>query len=385
MTEQKKLRVGIVSANWGALAHLPAWRELHDDIEVTGICTSREETARAAAAQFDVPRPFWSFEEMCNDPDIDIIDAGTTPLLREKIVTAALRGGKHVVNQLPFASTAEAAEQLVALQRQQGVAGIAAASIMGLPHLALMKEMIEEGYVGDIYQVNCSWQLALFVDIFPGFSYTWFRKAGLGVSVARNFGSHMLHAMRHLGGPIASVIANIDTKLPSWDVPGEGVVPVETEDTCHALLKFANGASGTLATSWTAADSPGYNLEVLGSKGRLTLTALRYPDLTSAQLYASKGTPTMTPSGAVVDVPERLLCLGQRRIQQPPLDAAIGGQHISITRLFDSFVTGIRTGTTPLPDFERALEVQHLVESLYLSNSLGRWVDVEAGGQAREA
>lgn len=382
MKKQEKLRVGIVSANWGAMAHLPAWRELHEDVEVVAICTSRQATAEAAAAKFEVPRPFWSYEAMCADPHIDIIDAGTTPVLREKIVTAALKSGKHVLNQLPFATSGAAAAELVELQQSQGVVGAAAASIMGLPHLALMKEMIDDDYVGEIYQVNCSWQLALYLEIIPGFSYSWFRKSGLGVSVARNFGSHMLHAIRHIAGPIISVVANLDTKLKYWNVPGEGVMPVETEDTCHALLKFANGASGSLVTSWTAADSPGFTLEVLGSKGCLKLSALRYPDMTSAELYASKGMPTMSPSGDLVEVPARLLSIGDRLISQPPPDAAIGGQHLSLTRIFDGFVQAIRTGSEPLPGFARAMEVQHLVDALYQSNATGAWVNVSKDGKA---
>ena len=54
----KTLRVGIISANWGAMAHLPAWRGV-PGVEVTAICTSRRETAEAAAARFGVARPFW--------------------------------------------------------------------------------------------------------------------------------------------------------------------------------------------------------------------------------------------------------------------------------------------------------------------------------------
>ena len=100
----KPLKVGIVSANWGAIAHLPAWR-LVDGVEVSAICTSRRETAETAAGQFGVERPFWDYEALCADPDIDIIDAGSNPILREKIVTKALKAGKHVVNQVPFAPT----------------------------------------------------------------------------------------------------------------------------------------------------------------------------------------------------------------------------------------------------------------------------------------
>ena len=72
------LRVGIVSAAWGGFAHLPAWRAI-PGVEVTAICTSRQETAEAAAARLGVARPFWDAEAMCADPDIDIVDCGTRP------------------------------------------------------------------------------------------------------------------------------------------------------------------------------------------------------------------------------------------------------------------------------------------------------------------
>src|SRR3546814_3701177 len=83
------LRVGIISAAWGARAHLPAWRSL-DGIEVTAICTSRPETAAKAAADFDVARAFHDFRAMAADPEIDIVDCGTRPPLRHAMVMAAL-------------------------------------------------------------------------------------------------------------------------------------------------------------------------------------------------------------------------------------------------------------------------------------------------------
>lgn len=85
-----KLRVGIISANWGAVAHLPAWRAL-PDVEVVGICTSRQETAEAAAEKFGIERPFWDAEAMAADPDIDIVDCGTRPNIRHSMVKA-IRG-----------------------------------------------------------------------------------------------------------------------------------------------------------------------------------------------------------------------------------------------------------------------------------------------------
>lgn len=371
------LKVGIVSANWGAVAHLPAWRLL-PGVEVTAICTSRQETAEVAAAQFGVARPFWSYEAMAADPDIDIIDAGTNPVLREKIVAAALNGGKHVVNQMPFASSHAAAAGLEALRREKGVQGGAAASIVGLPHLALMKEMIDAGEIGEVYQAHCSWQMSFFLEIMPGFPYTWFGKAGLGVSVTRNNGSHMLHALRHLFGPIRSVSARIETQLKTWDVPGQGPTPVETDDTAHALLDFANGAMGTFATSWTAADSPGFSLEAIGTRGRLHLTALRYPSIDTARLYAGGNSMTLVPTGAEVPVPDRLMSVGGMPVEPDPGDLYNGGQRISLARLFETFVTAIRNGGEPLPSFARAAEAQGLIEALYASHDRKAWVPTPA-------
>ena len=57
-----------------------------------------------------------AYAQMCADPDVDLIDAGTSPVLREKIVTAALKHSKHVVNQMPFAPSAASARRLYDLQ-----------------------------------------------------------------------------------------------------------------------------------------------------------------------------------------------------------------------------------------------------------------------------
>src|SRR3546814_9655279 len=102
-----------------SFAHLPGWRAV-PGVEVVGICTSRRETAEAAAARCHVERPFWDAEAMAADPDIDIIDCGTRPNIRHAMVLAALRNGKHVYNGIPFAADLEQARQLRDAWRASG-------------------------------------------------------------------------------------------------------------------------------------------------------------------------------------------------------------------------------------------------------------------------
>src|SRR4029453_14215304 len=88
--EAMTLRVGIISANWGAFAHLPAWRSL-PDVEVTSICTSTPEPPEAARAGLGIPQPFWDAQAMIRSGEIDIVDCGTRPSVRHPMVLAALQ------------------------------------------------------------------------------------------------------------------------------------------------------------------------------------------------------------------------------------------------------------------------------------------------------
>ena len=272
-------------------------------------------------------------------------------------------------------TSAAAAGRLIDLQTASRSTGIVAASVLGLPHLALMKDIVDAGEIGEIFQIHCSWQLSFFLKIMPGFPYLWFGKRGQGVSVTRNHGSHMLHALRHIAGPIDAVCSNIDTRLKQWELPGGAIQVPETDDCCHSMLRFASGAMGTLATSWVAADSPGFHLDVLGSKGRIRLEAVGYPSVSSASIYLGKADLSMVPSGAVITVPDTYFTVGGSRLQTTSADDFNGGQRISIARLFERFVAAIDSGAEPLGSFSRAAEVQEVVEALYASQQENRWID----------
>lgn len=97
-----KLKVCIVSANWGMRAHLPAWQAT-GEAEVRAVCTSRRETAEAAAGKYGVAKPYGNAIAMCADPDLDVIGIDTKPDLRAPMVLAALRNGKHVFASANFA------------------------------------------------------------------------------------------------------------------------------------------------------------------------------------------------------------------------------------------------------------------------------------------
>ena len=95
------LRVGLVGANWGA-SHAAAWRMV-PGVQLAAVCTSKRETAEAAAQTLAADAAYWDAERMIAEADIDIVDVTTRPSVRVPIIQTALRAGKNVIQPMPFA------------------------------------------------------------------------------------------------------------------------------------------------------------------------------------------------------------------------------------------------------------------------------------------
>src|SRR5690349_25066857 len=76
MATNRKIRVGIVGANpsrgFASIAHIPALQELAD-FEISAVCTTRQDSAEAAAEHYGVPLAFCDAEKLAQHPDVDLV------------------------------------------------------------------------------------------------------------------------------------------------------------------------------------------------------------------------------------------------------------------------------------------------------------------------
>lgn len=366
----KQLKVGIISANWGAFAHLPGWRAV-PGVEVVGICTSRRETAEAAAARFDVERPFWDAEAMAADPDIDIIDCGTRPNIRHAMVLAALRNGKHVYNGIPFAADLDQARQLRDAWRASGKVAVVDAFSQWLPAHRAAKEMIDADFLGTPFAGTCMFNLGLFNQLSPQFPYNWFWQGGLGVSALRNLGSHALHMLWHLFGPVDELVAIDRQLLSEWRFPDGDVIKPETNDFANLLLRFASGMTMQLQVSWNATLTPGWTLEAFGSKGRSVARAPSFPTSRDTTLHA--GALGGAPFGPVT-IAERLLKTPEVALDSESEPNASHPMALSMQRMVEAIRGSSESAS---PDFEQAWQVERVLEAARRSASERRWVKLD--------
>jgi predicted dehydrogenase len=364
------LKVGIISANWGAFAHLPAWRSV-PGIEVAGICTSRQQTAEAAAERFGIAHPYWDASAMAADPNIDIVDAGTRPTLREGMVIEALERGKHVYAGIPQVTGIDGARALHEAWQKSGVVAIVDAYSEWLPAHRLAKEMLDDEYLGHPFGGTCIFNMSLFNQLQPDFPYNWFAEAGQGVSAVRNLGSHALHTLVHLFGDVEEVVARDAQLFDEWrSVDGGTVIKAHTNDFASMLLRFGSGLTLQVQISWNAPLGQGWYLDVFGSRGRFVVQGAQFPTPRGTTLHAGR----LGEAGLnEIAIPDRLFRDPAIALDaDTPVPPAFG-----MALAMRSMVDEIEGRGTARPSFAQAWQVERVQEAIRRSSAERRWVRVD--------
>lgn len=370
----KKLRVGIIGAHWGTATHLPAWRSI-DGVDVTAICTSRQETADRAAAEHHIAKAYGSYEAMAKDPDIDIIDVGTRPNIRYDMLVKSIEGGKHIYSGIPFTDSLDHARHVCSLQKEHGVCGVVDAYTEWMPAVQYMKSLLEQGYIGDLWGFSGFFHMQMFNEGVVNIpEYAWFWEKRTGTSVLRNLGSHMMNLLTFLFGEMAEVLADLRCALPQWHMPDGTVHQVETHDHASLLLRLKNGVAGPVDLSWSSSNGKGFRLAVHGSKGRLELCAPSFPTPESLKLYGTQDTGFPGSNDGLLDIPENFDAEFGIAIK---ISKSEMGPIFPMALAMQSLVKQIKGDSTPAaPGFPQACHVQEVIQAAEVSAETKRWCQV---------
>jgi predicted dehydrogenase len=144
---------------------------------------------------------------------------------------------------------------------------------------------------------------------------------------------------------------------------------VEVDDEARALLRFANGATGSLEASWVATGRK-MNLafEITGSRGTIILDHERLNELklyTTGQPRGREGFKTILagPDHAYY----REFC--------PAPGHQLGFNDIKTIEV-RALVAALAGGDRFMPDFREAYEIQRVVDAVVASSRQNRWVEI---------
>ena len=148
-------RIGILGTGGIVDAHLDAYRIA--GWSVAALWNRTRETAEAkAAVYFPDAKVADDWRAVVENPEIDVIDATLHPEHRVPMVEAALKAGKHVLSQKPFAEDLATAERLVGLARENGVKLAVNQNGRWAPHFAWMRAAVAAGLIGEVLTAHLS-------------------------------------------------------------------------------------------------------------------------------------------------------------------------------------------------------------------------------------
>jgi predicted dehydrogenase len=127
--------------------------QLLADHRVVAVGSRHQQTAADFAARFEAPHAHGSYDELCADPDVDVIYVATPHPFHARHALLALRAGKHVLVEKPFAINAVEAADVIATAREQRLFCMEAMWTRFSPHMRKIRELLDSGVLGELRTV----------------------------------------------------------------------------------------------------------------------------------------------------------------------------------------------------------------------------------------
>lgn len=380
----QQIRVGLVGYKFMGKAHsnaylkVPKFFDLEAEVVMRALCGRDKEGVARFADRFGWESYETSWESLVARDDIDLIDIAAPGYVHHDIAVAAARAGKHVFCEKPLAVTLADAQEMLDAVRQAGVKHMVNFNYRRVPALALARQMIEAGEIGEIRHFRGTYLQDWIND--PHFAMNWrLRKEVAGSGAHGDLNAHLIDLARFLVGEIGEVVGMNKTFIKqrpaegSSDglkaVAGEGTEEVTVDDCTLFLARFAQGAVGTFEATRLAPGRKNYNrIEINGSLGSL---AFCFEEMNVLEFYSVRD-----PAGRQ----------GFRRILATedvhpyvaawwPPGHVLGYEHTFVNSVYD-LMQAIAKDTPIAPDFRDGAQATAVLETVDRSIEEKTWLNV---------
>jgi predicted dehydrogenase len=368
----------VAGTGFVAAIHVDALRRL--GVDVLGVTGSTPERAAEAC----LGNVYGSLDELLADDRVDVVHVTTPNHLHHPQVKQALAAGKHVVCEKPLALTSAESRELLELAETAGVVHCTNFMARFYPLAQQARALVRDGALGEIWNVHGSY---LQDWLLRPTDWNWRLEPERGgeLRAVGDIGSHWLDLVQFVTSRrIVEVLADLRTVLPvrrrpvgpvqtfaEAETQGEEVA-IRTEDLAHVLLRFEDGASGSLVVSQVSAGRKNMlAFELDGSKAALAWNSERAEEL----WLGHRGRPNE-------------LLLRDPGLLEPAAQetTALPGGHAegfaeTFRELYRRVYGAVESGGPPAepdyPTFADGHWENVLGEAIALSSRERRWIDVE--------
>jgi predicted dehydrogenase len=340
------LKIGLIGCGGITRAHVEGWRTVADRAEIVAIADLSQATATKRAEQIGHPVQIYAdYRELLADGGVDAVDVALPHHLHCEAIVAAAAAGKHVMTEKPLCLSLDEAAEIARAVEASRITLMAAHNQLFFPSVQQAKQMILHGDLGRIYLIES-------LDCFGGRrplgpdKSTWGESespssAGWRSEPEKMGGGELIDTGYHPTYRLLFLAGQKPVEVAA--VLGTYRRPMQREDTANVLVKFEDGMTGKIFTSW-ATRGPGTGrilFHVMGEAGQMWAEA--------DKLYYM---PVGFQSPAVVEYP------GWDFARSFPAEIA-------------HFVDAIEGGFEPLHSVAEATTTLQLILSAYRSAETG--------------
>ncbi len=374
--------VAVIGTGFIGTVHVEALRRI--GVQVRGVLGSTPERGQARATALGVPRAYPSLDALLDDPSVDAVHVTSPNDLHLPQAKAVLAAGRHVICEKPLAMSATESAELVAAAAAAGLVNAANFNIRYYPLNQHAHEVVSAGDIGDVRLVTGRYfQDWLLLDT----DWNWRLEPDRGgaLRAVGDIGSHWLDLMGFITGQrIVAVMAELATFMGTRREPTGPVETfsteaatetvtraIATEDVATILLRFENGARGSVSVSQISAGRKNsLQYEIDGSSASVAWDS-EQPD----QLWIGH---RERPNEILLKNPALMGPAGRAA-------AALPGGHVEgfadtfaahFRAVYADIVAGRPAARPGYPTFADGHDEMLVNDAVAESARLGRWVDV---------
>jgi predicted dehydrogenase len=333
------------------------------DAEVVAVCARSEGSARRVADAHGVRGRYTSYQALLEREAPDIVVVATPNYLHHPVSIAALESGAHVACEKPLGLTLAEAVGMAERAEELGRRNLATFTWRFLPAARRVKELLDEGFVGEPYHAYARYHVRGWGD--PKGPMRWqYDAASAGSGSLGNLGSHAIHLVEWWLGDVRRLAAVATTAIAERRA-GNGTASVSVDDTCGLLAELEDGTPVSISLS-SVAYGPRVSVEigVFGSEG-----ALRFRDdwgAPDAAVGRVSGARAGDAAWSDLPVPRSL-------VGDEPADPSAPFRGCFV-RMAGEITAAVRDGRPAAPDFRDGARVQAVLEAALVSAAEERWV-----------
>src|SRR5829696_2301362 len=392
---RNEIGIGIVGLGWMGEVHTRGYRRLLDHYpdcplkpRLVIAADSVEDRARQSAERLGYESWTTDWGEVVEHPEVEAVSIAAPNYLHREIAVAAAQAGKHIWLEKPCGRVPAETYEIGKAVEEAGVKSTIGLMYRHVPVVAYAKELIASGELGEITHYRGFFLADYAAD--PNGALTWrYKQDGAGLGVLGDIMPHTVDMAQNLLGPIESVSAEKDTfirerpEVPEGMGTGHFVVEggemgtVENEDYVGSLVRFENGARGTLENSRTCVGPHVRNsFEVSGTRGALSWNFQRLNEL---ELYrvdstGDRGYRTVFAAPGMGDFDKF----------QPGAGISMGYDDLKVTEAY-TFLTSIAEDRQREPGMREIVSAMRVVDAMDRSCDSGSWETVSVESPTAQA